>query len=224
MNERDPRHATPPATGGDGVRVVQTERRGVRVVLPWLVLGVVALGVGGAWWLGRMTPAATPDVAMVETGTPARPPSTLPRAERRAPVAMPTPSAHEDPPELRSLDRDDIAAWVRPGDPEPSMAEVIEALRHAGIHDGIAAFNPPGTRPSLEGLAVPEDFELPEGYMRHHQSTDGGEAIEPILMFSPDFAFFDEAGEPVTLPEDLVVPPELAPPGMPLRRVRIPSD
>ena len=103
------------------------------------------------------------------------------------------------------------------------MAEVIEALHDAGIHDGVGAFNPPGTSPPLQGLVVPEDFELPEGYVRHHQVTDEGEPIEPILMFSPDFEFYDESGSRIELPPDRVVPPELAPPGMPLVQVQIPE-
>ena len=111
---------------------------------------------------------------------------------------------------------------MRPGDPEPTAAELIDALRHAGVHSGIAAFNPPGTSPPLQGLAVPDDFELPEGYVRHHQVTDDGEPIEPILMFSPDFDFHDADGRPIAIPEDRVVPPELAPPGFPKRQVKIP--
>ena len=54
---------------------------------------------------------------------------------------------------------------------------------------GGRAIPPPGTRPPLVGLAVPEDFALPEGYVRHHQATDDGQRIEAILMFSPDRQF-----------------------------------
>jgi hypothetical protein len=42
-------------------------------------------------------------------------------------------------------------------------------------------------------------------------------------MFSPDFEFFDEAGNRIELPPDLVVPPELAPPGLPISQIEIPS-
>lgn len=69
---------------------------------------------------------------------------------------------------------------------------------------------------------MPEDFELPEGYVRHYQSTDEGVPIEPILMFAPDFTLLDANGRPIALPDNRVVPPELAPPGLPRRRVRIP--
>jgi len=72
-------------------------------------------------------------------------------------------------------------------------------------------------------LAVPEDFVLPEGYVRHHQATDDGQRIEPILMFAPDYQFFDAANRPLAIPKNRVVPPELAPPGMPMRRIVIPA-
>jgi hypothetical protein len=71
-------------------------------------------------------------------------------------------------------------------------------------------------------LAVPEDYVLPEGYVRHHQATDDGQAIEPILMYSPDYEFLDAAGRPIAIPADRVVPPGQAPPGLPIRLVRIP--
>ena len=117
-------------------------------------------------------------------------------------------------------DPDDLASYFRPGDPVPSTANLIKAMNEAGIRTGIAAFNPPGTSPPLEGLAVPADFELPPGYVRHHQATDEGEAIEPILMFSPDLVLRDAQGRAIALPANRVVPPEMAPPGLPLRWVR----
>lgn len=103
------------------------------------------------------------------------------------------------------------------------MAEVIDRLHRAGVYTGLGAFSPPGTRPPLVGLAVPEDFVLPEGYVRHYQATDDGQRIEPILMFSPDHQFFDAAHRPIAIPKDRVVPPELAPPGLPIRRIVIPA-
>ena len=105
---------------------------------------------------------------------------------------------------------------------EPTAAEVIDELHKAGIHSGIGAFNPPGTSPPLIGLAVPEDFKLPEGYVRHYQATDDGQRIEPILMYSPDFEFFDSAGRRIDIPADRVVPPGMAPPGMTSRRITVP--
>lgn len=119
-------------------------------------------------------------------------------------------------------DPDDLAAYFQAGDPEPTGAQVIEALQQAGVRTGLGAFNPPGTSPPLVGLAVPEDFALPPGYVRHHQVTDEGVAIEPILMFSPDFVLHDAQGRPIAMPADRVVPPALAPPGLPLRQIQIP--
>ncbi|MGE5115372.1 MAG: hypothetical protein ACM3N6_02650, partial [Betaproteobacteria bacterium] len=116
----------------------------------------------------------------------------------------------------------DLSDYVNPGE-RPTMAEVIDRLHLAGVHWGLGAFSPPGTRPPLVGLAVPEDFVLPEGYVRHYQATDDGQRIEPILMFSPDHQFVDAAGAPIAIPKDRVVPPELAPPGLPMRRIVIPA-
>ena len=103
------------------------------------------------------------------------------------------------------------------------MSEVIERLHQRGIYSGLGAFSPPGTSPPLVGLAVPEDFVLPEGYVRHHQATDDGQRIEAMLMFAPDFQLRDAANRPVEMPKNRVVPPELAPPGLPIRRIVIPA-
>jgi hypothetical protein len=116
----------------------------------------------------------------------------------------------------------DLSSYVARGE-KPTMPEVIQRLHQAGVHTGLGAFSPPGTRPPLVGLAVPEDFPLPKGYVRHHQATDDGQRIEAVLMFAPDFQLFDAAGKPVALPKDRVVPPELAPPGLPNRRIVIPA-
>jgi hypothetical protein len=69
---------------------------------------------------------------------------------------------------------------------------------------------------------VPEDFALPTGYVRHHQATDDGQRIEAILMFAPDFQLLDAQKRPLEMPANRVVPPELAPPGLPIRRIVIP--
>ena len=116
----------------------------------------------------------------------------------------------------------DITDYINDGE-APSMAEVIARLHAAGVHTGLGAFNPPGTKPPLVGLAVPEDFVLPPGYVRHYQATDDGQRIEPVLMFAPDFQPRDANGQPVPVPADRVVPPELAPPGLPIRRITIPA-
>ena len=102
---------------------------------------------------------------------------------------------------------------------EIDAADVIVALREEGVHDGIAAFGIPGTHPPKAGILVPEEFQLPEGYVRHYQSTDDGQQLPAILMFHPDYEFVNEQGEVVQLPDDLVVPPEMAPPGLATDRV-----
>jgi hypothetical protein len=116
----------------------------------------------------------------------------------------------------------DLSSYVVRGQ-NPTAAEVIDRLHQAGIHSGLGAFSPPGTRPPLIGLAVPEDFNLPDGYVRHHQATDDGQRIEAILMFAPDRPIFDAAGRAIPVPKDRVVPPEYAPPGLPLRRIVLPK-
>jgi hypothetical protein len=113
-------------------------------------------------------------------------------------------------------DPNDLANYVVPGQPAPTMGEVIEGLHKAGIRTGLGAFNPPGTSPPLVGLAVPEDFVLPEGYVRHHQATDDGQAIESILMYSPD-RIPRRRGSAGGDPADRVVPAEHAP-GLPIRQ------
>lgn len=115
----------------------------------------------------------------------------------------------------------DLSDYVLPGE-APTMNQVIDALHQRGIRTGLGAFNPPGTSPPLLGLEVPDGFELPQGYVRHHQATDDGQRIAPILMFHPDLGFIEVRGRRVAIPANRVVPPELAPPGMPLRQVRIP--
>ncbi|WP_222708418.1 hypothetical protein [Alkalisalibacterium limincola] len=227
MTGTGPQGIPPSDPDGGSVRVFKKARTGRgRLLSAGLAIAAV---VGITGWLLLPGLVQAPDaVAEEQAEASAAPPSGLPAAApQRAPRAVaprPVEDLPEEPYELPSLDPGDIAYYIRPGDPEPTAAELIEALHHAGIRTGIGAFNPPGTRPALEGLAVPEDYELPEGYVRHYQSTDEGEAIEPILMFSPDYDFFDSLGEPIALPENLVVPPELAPPGLPLRQVRIPND
>lgn len=116
----------------------------------------------------------------------------------------------------------DLRSVVARGE-KPTMPEVIERLHQAGVYSGLGAFSPPGTRPPLVGLAVPENFALPDGYVRHHQATDDGQRIEAILMYAPDREFFDGEKRPILVPKDRVVPPEQAPPGLPIRRIVIPA-
>jgi hypothetical protein len=157
--------------------------------------------------IGAVQPATAPPTAPMESVSAAS------TASAATPAVAP-----------RSVEDNDIATRFRPGDEAPSAAELIQALRDAGETGGIAAFNPPGTSPPLKGLAVPPDFSLPPGYVRHHQWTDEGEPVEAILMFAPDFVLRDAEGREIALPENRVVPPELAPPGLPIRPVEVPGE
>jgi len=216
-----PPHDPPPAGDADGVRVVPTPRGRRRLVAGIVAVAVIVAIGGAAVWLLRAPSEPSARVPPAD-GNDSASASAAPAAAARpayAAQARPLPGQTRPAP---GEDRNDLAAWFAPGDPEPTGAELIQALHETGIRTGIGAFNPPGTSPPLAGLAVPDGFVLPEGYVRHHQVTDDGEPIPPILMFAPDFVLRDVRGRPVAMPDDRVVPPELAPPGLPLRRVRIP--
>ena len=161
-----------------------------------------ASGVAPAWPIQATVPTSTDGAPKASTNAPKTP-------ETGAVVngVDPTP---------------DLSNYVARGE-KPTMNEVIDRLHQAGIHTGLGAFNPPGTRPPLVGLAVPEGFVLPPGYVRHYQATDDGQRIEPILMFAPDHLFFDANNHPIEVPKDRIVPPELAPAGMPIRRIVVPA-
>jgi len=182
------------------------------VALLLAIAGITALLV--LWVPTPVAPVATsqaraPVVAAATAGAPGPAPGAPHPSAARAPEgdADPTP---------------DLSSYVARGD-NPTVGEVIERLHQRGIYSGIGAFQPPGTSPPLVGLAVPEDFPLPKGYVRHHQSTDDGQPIEAILMFAPDFQLYDANNRPIPMPPSGVVPPELAPPGLPIRRVVIPA-
>lgn len=105
--------------------------------------------------------------------------------------------------------------------PEEVLAQLPEGLfempKPGEAPTGMMLFPEPGTDPLKKGIIVPEDFELPPGYVRHYQATDDGERLPAILMFSPDKPPLDANGEPMKVTENGIVPPELAPPGMPIQ-------
>ena len=220
----DARAPRAPSTGpaGDGVRIVRHAGPGARRGLLYLALASVLVAGCGGYLLSMhrtsgtdagtpgedaaSAPASAGDAGASDPGTAAAAPSTA-LTPRRA-------NTGSDP-------MGDLADYVPPGE-VPTMGEVIDRLHAAGVHTGLGAFNPPGTSPPLVGLAVPEDFPLPEGYVRHYQATDDGQRIEPILMFSPDFEFLDASGKPIPIPANRVVPPEYAPRGLPVRRIVLP--
>lgn len=200
----------------------------------YLGVGVVLATAGLAWLLfAPATPssveervAQTPAVATAKAAVQA---STT-EALSAWPIQATVPVFHEAPmprdtrPTYEGDDdrTPDLSSYVSRGD-NPTAAQVIDRLHQAGIFTGLGAFNPPGTHPQLVGLAVPEGFVLPEGYMRHSQATDDGQVIEPILMFAPNHVVLDENRQPIALPANRVVPPELAPKGMPIRQIAIPA-
>jgi len=196
--------------------------RAWRPSLGYLVIAlvIVAAGLSFLW----MSPSSPADVA-ANTATPAASASAVvPEWPPQATVTAVSPSTRAVP-EVREAQGDltpDLSSYVNRGE-KPTMNEVIERLHQAGVHTGLGAFSPPGTRPPRVGLAVPEDFVLPQGYVRHYQATDDGQRIEPILMFSPDHQILDAANRPIEVPKDGIVPPELAPPGFPIRRIVIPA-
>jgi hypothetical protein len=109
--------------------------------------------------------------------------------------------------------------------PDTLAGQPPEAEPDAGplVPSGIGLFPPPGTDPVRVGIVVPEDFELPEGFVRHYQVTDDGQELEPILLVHPDYELLDAQGNPLPRPEGGVVPPELAPEGMPIETVVVPE-
>ncbi len=104
--------------------------------------------------------------------------------------------------------------------PAPNADEAPSAHPKVGIY----AFPAPGTKRIKVGIVVPEDVPLPPGYVRHYQSTDNGKMLRPILMFHPDYAPVDAQGKPLPIPEDRIVPPEMAPPGLGLEQLEVPAD
>lgn len=195
----------------------------------YLLAVVVVIG-GVAYWLTAPSDADT--AASPRPVLPVQVP-TNPEARVAAELAASAPGAASAPalpvrvtahvPNPDDDQTPDLTAYLNPGE-KPTMNEVIDRLRRAGVTTGVAAFNPPGTKPPMIGLAVPEDFVLPPGYVRHHQSTDDGQDIEPILMYAPDHPrFVDASRQPIGSTRDRIVPPEQAPPGLPLRKVVIPA-
>jgi hypothetical protein len=197
----------------DGVKVVEVAgvRRGV-----WLL--VLALLVAGAAGLLALR-------LLLREGAPSEPDAAVaaaPAVALEAPVPAATPrrvhpvrraSAPPAPPPAAS-----VAA------PAPTPPELPAFSDEPGTGpSGIGLFPPLGTDPPKSGLLVPEDFELPEGYVRHYQASDDGQSLPAILMFHPDYEWLDENGVAMPLPPDLIVPPELAPPGMPIERFEPPE-
>lgn len=186
-----PRERTTGAPDPDGVLRVVTPRSGRRgrVLLVVAAALLLGLGGGGAW------------LALPRTRGPAARPRGAPTAVARATAVAQWPKLPGVAPDLL----------------QPDQELYVNQIDSEGDRTGIFAFNPPGTKPIKGGLLVPDGFVLPPGYVRHYQTTDDGEQVGPILMFSPDYHPVGPDGKPIELPADLIVSPELAPPDMPLQ-------
>ena len=220
----------------DGVRTVATP--GIR---PGVWLLIAALGVVGVL-IALLRPSTRDGVAeSVRASTqPAPQPQTVtedsslamkPPRREKIPVAQPPQPAVRLVPKPREPVAPPPAAVAAQPAPEgaPEAAPASEdqpATNDLGEDQltGIALFPPPGTKPILRGFIVPENFEVPEGYVRHYQTTDRGRQLPPILLFHPDYQLLDANGQPVPMPKDRVVPPELVPPGMPAQMLDLPED
>ena len=224
MGDPGKSNASPSDKDGDGVRITEHGSRGS---LPYKAFALVLIG-GIAGYLLTMAPGWGPS----EGGGTSSGEHAADEHAAEAPASDESGIASSNAKTMRDRqltarpappprDPNDLANYVAPGQ-APPMKEVIERLHDAGVHTGLGAFSPPGTSPPLIGLAVPDDYVLPEGYVRHFQATDDGQRIEAILMYSPDFEFFDSAGKRIAIPENRVVPAELAPPGLAIRMIEIP--
>lgn len=217
----------PDAPEGAGIRIIATGPTPASSRRAWggVALLAVVVGAAGWGWQASRAQAQSPATGAVPAAV-ARTPAAVADGASAVPLAntmrrqVATPVDAEP---LPGADSSDLASYFKPGDPEPTGREVIETLQQAGIRTGLGAFNPPGTSPPLAGLAVPATFALPAGYVRHHQVTDDGVPLEPILMFAPGFALRDADGRALPMPADRVVPPGMAPPGLPLRRISLPA-
>ncbi len=226
MVESEKQDPSPSPTDGDGVRITGHASGDSRSGWIYKALALVLAGCFVGYLIAmasdRVASGSSRDVSDVSApgmratnGTDGAALTAITRGDRQL-TGRPV-QAENNP-----NDPNDLGNFYVPGQPAPTAKEVIDELHKAGIHTGIGAFPPPGTSPPLIGLAVPEDYVLPKGYVRHFQATDDGQRIEPILMYSPDFEFFDSAGRRIQIPPDRVVPPEMAPPGLPLRPIEIP--
>lgn len=208
----------------DGVRIETTGVRGS----VWLLAGAIGLVCVALLLLVRLARHENPDPSVAapprklamtapDSGHIARPPDKPVRANVAVTEQVaPPPAAHEAAPAPTKESQAPTA------DAPPEEAPMFAGTGAPG--EGIAVFPPPGTKPIKRGILVPEDFELPPGFVRHYQATDDGQRVPAILMFHPDYHPVDEHGVPIPLPEDRVVPPDMAPPDMPVEMLQVPEN
>jgi hypothetical protein len=197
---------------GDEVTMAPGASPGKTLVWLAAAVGLACLALLVLFGRPERAPQARPPEASAPAGASAREESAQEETEAEPRTASPRPAPPPVPPS-------EAAA------PEPAAepAAGAEDAPPPTVPSGIFLFPPPGTDPVKIGLVVPDDFELPEGYLRHYQVTDDGQELPPILLFHPDYELLGPDGEPLPLPADRVVPPELAPPGMPQERLVLPE-
>ncbi len=221
----------------DGVKTVETP--GVR---PGVWLLIAALGLVGALiaFLRPSTRGGTVEstaavgnaAASATTGThtsslamkpPRREPVPVAQPPHPAVRLVPKPREPVAPPPAPVADVE-AAPAAAPAPAPPNEDEPPSTDSGGDQPAGIALFPQPGTKPILRGVVVPDNFEVPEGYVRHYQTTDRGHQLPAILMFHPDYQLVDAQGQPIPMPKDRVVPPELVPSGMPAQMLDIPDE
>jgi hypothetical protein len=215
----------PVRTDADGVRAIETSAVGRVIRVTLLAMGAVVLAVIGALVALRATalerddrPARALDAGGV----------TAPGTRRPAIVPAPGPTASADvegTPASGTPHPSVPHARPRPAGQAPDPPEKEDepfTIGNPDDHTGMRVFPPMGTKPIKRGIVVPDDFDLPPGYVRHFQATDDGERLPAILMFSPDYDWVDAQGKPISIPPDRVVPPEMAPPGLPIHMLDVP--
>ncbi len=209
----------------DGVRTIEVS--GVRRSV-WLLAVAIAL-VGVALFVvvrpalqQARTPPAGPRTSDLAANVPA------PHVTAGVPQPPPAPIQPRPPREPASALQQHREALPRQPAPAseatPAAPNEGDAAPESDEPVGIALFPPPGTKPIKRGIVVPDDFELPPGYVRHYQTTDDGRQLPAILMFHPDYQPVDERGEPIPLPDDRVVPPEMAPDRLPVQILEVPEN
>jgi hypothetical protein len=201
-----PQHPAPERrVDKDGVTHVAPARSSSGVGL-WLVGGalvVVVLCIALSVWLSSDVEVEPPPV--VEVPVPVAPPAV-------AVAPTPRPVARPAQPVVVAPVVEEPLPPLPDAEPEPYTGPTGTQLYR------------PGTKPLKRGIVVPEGFELPPGYVRHYQSTDDGAQVAAILMFHPDYEPKDESGQPIPLPENRVVPAEMAPSGMPIEMLQLPES
>ena len=194
----------------DGITRIQKPRTSTGLWIVGLALGFTVLCVIASVWLLSTPSASSGDSA----------PAPLTRVAENTPGASPPPSRPMAAPSApRPVTRTPAAApTTAPEAPPPDTQTSTASEPKEGLH-----LYRQGTRPLKQGLVVPENFPLPPGYVRHYQSTDNGEQLKPILMFHEDYKPVDANGTPIELPSNRVVPPEMAPAGMPIEVLELPA-